>query len=65
MLRWIANWWHARQRAVDLEILWPACKANAPNMAQAKMAFAVHAFRDEAWLCLGHDDIVRRIDELA
>lgn len=57
------NYNHQR-RMIDLDILWPACKANAPDMDHAKAAFAVHAFNDEAWKSLGHDEIVRRIDAL-
>jgi hypothetical protein len=60
----ILDWWHARQRAFDLKILWPTCCAEAHDLDHAKMAFAVHAFNDPAWLCLGDDEIKRRIDEL-
>ena len=58
------HWWRARQRAIDLDILWPTCIAEAPDIDHAKAAFAVHAFHDPAWLALGPDEIIRRIEEL-
>lgn len=64
MIRWLLGLWHARLRAIDLKILWPTCKAEAHDLDYAKAAFAVHAFHDPAWLTLGEDEIIRRIDEL-
>ena len=64
MIAWLINWWHARQRAVDLDILWPVCLEQAETLEDAKLAFAVHAFHDEAWMCLGEDEVHRRIDAL-
>jgi hypothetical protein len=64
MLQWIRDKWHARQRALDLQILWPACVRQARDLDHAKAAFSVHAFNDSAWLSLGHDEIMRRIDAL-
>ncbi len=65
MIRWLLNWWHKRQRAIDLQILWPSCREVAQgNLDAARAAFAVHAFQDEAWLCLGEDEIKRIIDGL-
>ncbi len=60
----LMDWCHGGQRAVDLETLWPACKRLAPSLDHARAAFAVHAFHDEAWLCLGENEIARRIDTL-
>jgi hypothetical protein len=45
--------------------LWPTLKAEALDLDHAKAGFAVHAFHDVAWLELGGEEIVRRIDELA
>lgn len=57
--------WHWQQRRIDLSILWPACKKQAGgDLDDARAAFAVHAFRDPAWTCLGHDEVVARIDAL-
>jgi hypothetical protein len=64
MIRWLMGKWHARQRAIDLEILWPICCEQAEDLDHAKAAFAVHAFNDEAWLCLGEDKIKSFIDGL-
>jgi hypothetical protein len=60
----ILNWWRARQRRLDLEILWPICKDHAPDLDHAKAAFACHAFHDNAWLCLGEDVLLAAIDRL-
>jgi hypothetical protein len=57
------RWWRALQRRIDLEILWPSLKAQAPDLDHAKAGFAVHAFHDPAWLELGSEEIIRRIDE--
>lgn len=64
MIRWLLNWYNARRRAIDLEILWPICKEKATDLDHAKAAFAVHAFNDPAWMCLGHDEVYSRIDAL-
>lgn len=58
------SWWHARQRAIDLRILWPICKEKAPNLEQARLAFAMHAMMDPAWLCLGREEIEARVFRL-
>jgi hypothetical protein len=64
----IVNWWRARQRQLDLEILWPICKQGAGqnelSLDHARAAFAIHAFNDPAWLCLGEDAIFEFIDKL-
>jgi hypothetical protein len=64
MIKWLLDKWHARQRAIDLEILWPECVKHGQDLDHAKAAFAYHAFNDEAWLCLGDEEIKRRIDNL-
>jgi hypothetical protein len=63
-LRWLIRWWHARQRQIDLDILWPVCCAEARDLDHAKMAFAVHAFNDTAWTSLGDDKLYAVIDQL-
>jgi hypothetical protein len=68
----LRNWWRRRQRAIDLEILWPKCKHEArlkyddPSVALdvARAAFAMHAFNDEAWLALGEAEMISLIGEL-
>lgn len=63
-MRWLLNWWHRRQRDIDIRILWPVCKENAHDMDHAKLAFAYHALHDPAWLALGEDEIERQINLL-
>lgn len=60
----IMKWWRARQRKVDLAILWPVCVENAPDLDHAKAAFAVHAFSDPAWQDFNDDELKRFIDGL-
>jgi hypothetical protein len=64
MIRWLVGCWYWQMRRIDLLFLWPACREHAPNIDHARAAFAVHAFRDHAWLCLGAAEIARRIDRL-
>jgi hypothetical protein len=64
MLRAIRMWWHARQRQVDMQVLWPVCIQEAGDHDHAKAAFAYHCFNDPAWLELGEDAIVDFIDKL-
>ena len=64
-MRWLINLWRERQRSIDLRILWPSCKEQAVDLDHAKAAFAMHAFHDPAWICLGDDEITRRINELS
>ena len=56
--------WHWMQRRIDLRILWPECKKQAPDLDHAKAIFAMHAFHDHAWLRLGDAEIRRRISAL-
>jgi hypothetical protein len=60
----IVEWWRARQRNIDLEVLWPICKTGANDIEHAKAAFAYHACSDPAWQTLGEAEILRRIDAL-
>lgn len=64
MITWITRRRQARQRALDLKILWPSCRDLAPDLDHARAIFAVHAFNDPAWLYLGESEIVRIIDTL-
>jgi hypothetical protein len=67
----IVGLWRRHQRNLDLDILWPICKREAAEyhnphevLDVARAMFAVHAFNDPAWLCLGEDAIVEFIDRL-
>jgi hypothetical protein len=65
MFRAIQRWWRARQRAIDLQILWPICKEKARSLDHARAAFAVHAFSDPAWVDEYGDNLVNVIGELS
>jgi len=60
----LRHWWYSRQRQIDLNILWPVCVENAPNLEHAKAAFAYHALRDPAWLALGRENVVLFVNGL-
>lgn len=60
----IVGWWRARQRRIDMEILWPVCCEQARDLDHAKAAFAYHVFHDPAWLCLDEQVILDFIDRL-
>jgi hypothetical protein len=68
VLTWLARPWHAHMRAIDLHVLWPVCAREADarslDLDCAKAAFAQHCFHDPAWLALGDEEIIRRIDAL-
>jgi hypothetical protein len=51
-------------RRIDLQILWPRCKARASDLNHAKAAFAMHVLNDEAWTSLGIPELMKRIDSL-
>lgn len=60
----IVAWWRARQRQVDIEMLWPICLREAGDLDRARTAFAVHAMSDPAWTCLGEDAVIAFIERL-
>lgn len=64
MIAKLIGWWRAKQRAMDMEILWPECKRLAPDLDTARAAFVMHAFNDKAWTSLGHDAMFDAIDNL-
>lgn len=41
--------YRAHLRETDIEHLWPACRAQAPDLETARAAFAAHALNDTAW----------------
>jgi hypothetical protein len=63
-LPWVIGWLRARQRAIDIDILWPSCRDQTDDLDHARAAFAMHAFHDRAWLVLGDDEIARQIERL-
>ena len=57
----IREWWHRRQRRIDLTILWPAIHAQASGLDNAKEAFRTHAFSDPAWNGIAWPEIERML----
>jgi hypothetical protein len=64
MIKCILGIWYAHLRKIDVDILWPVCRDNSPNLDTAKAVFAIHVLNDEAWLILGEDEIYHQIDLL-
>lgn len=64
MIARLVYWWRERQRSIDIELLWPICRDKTECLDDARTAFAIHAFMDPAWRCLGDEEICRRIDQL-
>ena len=63
-MQWLRRWWHARQRKVDLNILWPQIRIRATSLEQARKAFLMFAVHDESWKCLGEEGIYQEILKL-
>lgn len=49
MMEWIQRWWRSRQRAMDMSVLWPVCKEEAPSLDVARAIFMSHCMNDSAW----------------
>lgn len=68
LINFILAPWHAALRGIDMNDLWPTCKRVAVeqdlSLDHAKAAFATHALHDPAWMCLGEEEVIRRIDAL-
>ena len=64
MIRFFRGLWYARQRRIDLEILWPTCKANARDLEIAKVVFCIHVAQDPAWLDVDADHVVALLEAL-
>jgi hypothetical protein len=65
LLRLIVSPFWALQRRIDMKVLWPACKAQAKNLDEARAAFAAHAFCDACWIdYYGEKALRRHIDTL-
>lgn len=48
-MKWIAKWWRRRQRRIDMDILWPICKEQCPDLDYARATMMLHCLNDEAW----------------
>jgi len=64
LYRHLRSLWWARQRAIDLEILWSICKKNAPDLETARQVFIVHAINDRAWAMHYREKLWQAIQEL-
>lgn len=63
-MKFLREWWWARQRKMDLLLLWPQCKQLAPTLQLAKVAFMYHAVNDPAWSHYYGDKLPSVIDSL-
>jgi hypothetical protein len=60
----VLGWWRARQRAIDVDVLWPAIAKNAQCPTAAREAFKLHARMSRAWDGFGAaelDALIRRL----
>lgn len=65
LIRAIQEWWWARQRKIDMELLWPSIKKLCNgDLVAARAAFAVHAFNDPAWVRHYEESLYSFIDAL-
>lgn len=66
LMQRIRDWYWARQRRADLDILWPVCKKRAPSIDHAKAAFMTHASLCPCWIDhYGYDGLVHFVDGLS
>lgn len=49
MIGALGRWWRKRQRLIDLDVLWPACRDQAASLYVARSAFRQHCISDPAW----------------
>ena len=62
----LLRWWRARQRRVDLSILWPVCKEQAGDIDRARAAFYMHAINDTAWTSdYSEDELISYVGTLS
>lgn len=66
MIRWLRERWWSIQCNIDITSLWPQCKKAAPSLDKARAIFAIHAFRDPAWIeHYGEERLKQIIDEMS
>ena len=56
-LRRLRSFWRARHRAIDRDLLWPACIEHAPSHDAAIYAFMMHACGDPSWCAEGDGEM--------
>jgi hypothetical protein len=64
MTGFIRRWWWARQRAIDIRILWPQIKAQTATLGAAHLVFFTHATFDKAWVMEFKDQTWNEIRKL-
>jgi len=64
-MNWLRNLWWATQRKIDVQILWPICKAKAKTLGDARHAFMMHAITDPAWVRHYGENLWKAICELS
>lgn len=62
--RWLMKRWRERQRAADLELLWPACYDQTGDLESARQVFMVHVHLDDAWSDLSDAEVQAIVDKL-
>jgi hypothetical protein len=61
----LRNWYWARCRAMDMDVLWPTCVAMSPDIDHARAVFMVHAMRDPAWIDFyGEQQLIEEVGKL-
>jgi hypothetical protein len=60
---WTGNW-HRQRRNTDMDVLWPMCLEEAPNIRAAREAFMLHCEHDAAWRELSTAELADFIDRL-
>lgn len=48
-MKFLIRWFQKKQREADLKILRPSLRDNADSIAQARLAFFMHAAEDPCW----------------
>jgi hypothetical protein len=64
VLTYVSGLWKARQRQLDIKILWPACKKQADSIEKARRVFLYHALSDSAWSVFTDQEIINIIGNL-
>jgi hypothetical protein len=56
--RVVQRFYRSRQRAIDLQILWPAFKRESPTLDDARTGFIIHMGMDDAWKGMSDEELV-------
>ena len=64
ILAWFRRRANERRRRIDIEILGPSLRRNAPNLQIARLAFRQHTNLDHAWTDLSDAEIDKIVDNL-